>query len=213
MMKLTSPFGIADVLCFFFFLMLASCASNHASEQAEEKKQQETKTRLSEMSARWNAIEWRPRFSTLLSLYTADLQEAMVRADGHPIMLYATLDDIAQRGDGYEMRFRSLLSDLPDDIYIYFELAASREQARAILGMNDRPLQLLEDFAVVAKIEDVHKVEFAVVPGYAGDPSVEIESGSAFVARGKCLEYLDVGTYGLELDASQNEGQNPGSGR
>lgn len=119
------------------------------------------------------------------TIYTADLQPRLVRADGRPIFFYGQVLDIETGSDGYVVWFKCKPRILAE---IHFSLACRADVAAELLKHR---FELFSQYAVVAQIEDVR----------ADQSHPREEGGEMFVATGRCLEIMPTGVdgYGLSL--------------
>jgi hypothetical protein len=150
-----------------------------------EADQQRIKEEITALGARYNAVsDWRAGlFSDSVSpVYSATLQNALVRNDGRPMLFFGSLYDVTNAGDSPRCVF-----DNHGKVHIRFVLACSEEQASYL--MKQYPGTFKDFFAVVAQIEAVAKLD-------AENTDKGEEEKDNFRANGRCIALMSVAKYG-----------------
>jgi hypothetical protein len=152
---------------------------------------------IAELASSYRAdVTWRKPFedySRLRRTYTYELQEALIRPDGRPVVLVGPIDDIIRLDDGqYEVRSHELLGLGPQ---IYFQLACTKDQVGAFLSKAPK---LLDEYAFVAKVSRLSapRLSAAAERDATDDvPSTEIvvEPAEVVVAVGQCIDISKLG--------------------
>ena len=158
-------------------LGLVGCDSDSDSDSSDEaaqlEKERQTKEKVQELCSRYNAVvDWEQGHLE----YTVEVEDALIRTNGRPVLLFASVEDIVRESDKYTIYCR----------YGGFNLL------QQILGE-------LERYAVVARISSVKKVRFkleAYAQGYEYEEvDVELKRANVFMAKGICLDLIPVGDY------------------
>lgn len=179
-------------------LGLVGCDSDSSDESAQlEKerleKERQTKEKVQELCSRYNAVvDWEQGHLE----YTVEVEDALIRTNGRPVLLFASVEDIVRESDKYTIYCHSGYSGL-----------GLAQQMLAVLGGLER--YGLERYAVVARISSVKKVRFkleAHAQGYEyGEVDVELKRANVFIAKGICLDLIPVGGY---IPSATTERQN-----
>lgn len=155
---------------------------------AEKKKRIEMK--VQEMAAKFNAVTDREDVFEELNLrdkiYTVELQEALIRPDRRPFLIYVLLNDILKRENEYILRLTTPI--------ITLELRCPEELARKAIRLPTSYSEVR--LAIIAKIEKIKKPIFVVrsTGNDEDDGEVEVNSSNIFVATGECLDLIHLGT-------------------
>lgn len=187
--------------------IVSNIISSQHSKAEEEKEEVEKKIQIeqtiSNMVARHNAVtDWNKNFyegDTLLRhTYTVQVEDALIRNDGRPVLLFGSVDDVIRQGNKYYVHFQNVLYQGPD---IHFVLECDSEQVKKIMG---HMAGLFNQYAVVALIQSLQRPKFEVTAfSHSGeDAEVVVESSDIFIARGRCLDLLFVGDYYFYLSSS-----------
>lgn len=139
---------------------------------------------VSELAAKYGAItDWEENFT-----YTFQAQERLTT--GQPILFRGYVDDVFNRGGKTFVRFRSFgLAD-----YV-FELECSRSIVDVILTQQSDEGRFFDEYAVVAKIQEVSKPLIALYASAISEDEAEIEisAPSLLIARGTCIDIAHIG--------------------
>lgn len=199
------------------FTVLSSCRRSKKGEiiQMERaKRNAEAEQNIMKMANSYNAVlDWekdlRPK-NFLTSVYTVEVQSALVREDNRPVLFIAGVQDIEKRGNEYMVFFDKgsmyFGISLGDNLPILFILNCTEEQVKRMLN---QPNEIsFGNYSVIASISDVNKIRFNLTPYSVGDyeANIEIDSSAVFIAKGYCLDLLFVGDYGAsELEKIMKE--------
>jgi hypothetical protein len=182
---------------------ISKTISSRKEHREEEEQRQET-TRLEHsisgmVAAHNGVIDWKKELGNKLNLdpiYTVHLQGVLIRADGRPLLFYASVDDVKQQQDGNYLLVLSSSVDVRATIRLTLECEPDR--AREVLGQ--RGPELNRYYAVIAQIRSVQKIAHEVPSGVdteTGDSTSEIP---VFATNGRVLDLMYVGAYGLARD-------------
>jgi hypothetical protein len=140
--------------------------------QEQTAKRAEFESRISGFAAKHNAVtDWQ---KLLLAkgkpekLYSVELQPLLVRADGRPVLVFASLRNVSE-GDGLTVIYLDEATSLESQLKL--QLACTPDQAHLVMS-GDPPYIL----AVIAQIRSVEYV-------LAGDYSL---------ATGRCVDVMTV---------------------
>ena len=176
---------------------LISCQDSSKVEKDKRKTEDQIKIKkaVSDMVVKYGAVDdWNSvleKKDVLERIYTIHIQEALLNTNEKPILFYAILGDIIRSENDYIIRFETWFN-YPETIR--FELLGNEAQVKRLLKFTG---DLLDEFAVVALIEEVRKPEFTIkaYPINSEEAEVEVESSDIFIANGKCLDFLYVGDF------------------
>jgi len=183
--------------------IISSCRSATQKEKAETEKKVQIEQNISGMVARHNAvIGWEEIFNVedivTGQVYTLQVEDALVRKDGRPILLFGSVSDIVRRNNEYFVHFKKGVLDfsIPD---IYFALKLNAEQIKKIIGQKT---EIFDRYAIVATITSVQRPKFDVKAysqngedGKSEYTEIAVEPCNIFIAKGRCLDLLFVGEY------------------
>ena len=177
--------------------LLGACDRQERAAQDAAHKVAARSKAIAELASRYRAdVAWRKPFedySRLRRTYTYELQEALIRADGRPVVLVGPIDDIIRLDDGqYEVRSHERLGVGPQ---LYLQLACTKDQVGSLLSTAP---ELLDEYAFVAKVSRLSAPRLrAGAERDATDdvPSTEIvvEPAEVVVAVGQCIEISKLG--------------------
>lgn len=159
-------------------ILLFSVACHRTDKEKIEDKEinkeiQILKQAVSDMVEKHNAIkDWEKNLDKH-SLYTIQVEDALIRNDNRPILFFGRVNDITEKANKYFLHFRKMLS--PN---IYFVLECNEEQVKNILHTKDSPF-----YAVVARISSIQRTKF------------EFEHYHIFIANGLCIDLLPARYY------------------
>ena len=186
---------VAAIIAVGVYVISATVSSGCSREEKQQARTEERlriKQAVTDMVTEFDAVKnWEASFDETRghrSLYTIDIRQALLQADGRPILFYGSLNDVLDGGEQDILWFTDFFVGL--DTTVYFKLQCSKEKTKALLK---EPTSFMADrFAVVAKIEQVSKPRF-VVKTYEYEEEIEIESSDALIATGRCLDFVFVG--------------------
>ena len=181
-------------------LILSGCDSDTPKKTAQKK--YETPEEVKRLCSQYNAVtDWKQHFHKKAfgqHTYTVEVEDALIRTDGRPILFYGVADDIVKESDKYVVYwsagFASLLRgsdtilDLAFDRDVRFVLDCTPSQVEKIM---DNSVSTFDDYAVIARISEVEKIRFKLSSGENGE-KVRVETSDVFMAKGKCLDLLFV---------------------
>jgi len=185
-------FGILVLLVAGYFI------SKHQNEKAETI---QTQQKISTLAKRYNAVtDWRERFDEdgikigkgHRAVYTTDIEKALIRNDGRPVLIVGYVFDITKIGDNNYLGIKAFI--YPD---LNFLLECQSQQAELVLA---QPTDDGEFFAVVANVISVSR------PAFETDALIEetdderysdiiVEPGDQYILQGTCLDISYVGYY------------------
>ena len=149
--------------------------------------------------------------------YTVTPQKALLETNGKPILLNVRIEDIYIKNQKYFAKFSSVdyFSNLNPGLFYDFECDKKLVQ---ILLENPKPTFTLSGFkqtrvAVVAKIEDVQRMDFTLSGNKETDQLVKIDASTfPYLIKEKCLDlrilsmnenqWLDESPYNKWLEES-----------
>jgi hypothetical protein len=171
--------------------------ANIDNERAEQSRQDlrldQTKQKISALAASNGAVrDWKKEICTEDSrapILTSDLQEALPKAEGRPILVSGELQDMVEQQGNYTLVFDAMLCR---DSRLRLEVAANFEQASEISHHKDDKTQY---YALVIQVTSVERKPKMLAEQ---DPL----SDRIFVIRGRCSRILYTGIDGelLTLD-------------
>lgn len=152
-----------------------------AAQHARTERQQQLQERLTALAKRHNAIiAWEPSGN---NPYTADLQDAMIRADGRPIVFTAYLQDIVKTADTYHLFFSPRLLDYFDKLSmaawqttLHYWLTCTEEQGKLLLHSTQQT-RYESDLTIAAVITSVERPWFTVTPTKASEADIASRIG------------------------------------
>ncbi len=177
-------------------------------EKLETKQHVETKNIVSAMIAKHNAVaDWRKCFgekgiSLLDHTYTIEIQDALIKTDGRPILFFGSVNDIVRKDDNFVVYFSNLFDDLLGSwspANVRFVLECTALQVDKILKKPTEKFNFNNNFAVIAQITEVKKNRFQLTADPSGNENIDIRfaPSNVFMATGNCLDLVFVGDYRL----------------
>lgn len=178
-------------------VFVSGCGESYEQKEAQKKAEREQTERIKrerrtqaviEFSKAYNAdTNWQKSFEGK-AVWTLNLRNALVHADGRPIVAAVSIMDVDKLGDQYTFRLFASGNSIIEKQYIVFELKC------AIPGFQLNTVPLDEfyvwkepDYLVAARIRDVqiaqHLFEVKPQDSYSG----LIEPLTEFIASGECL--------------------------
>lgn len=129
---------------------------------------------IENMVAKFNAdVDWRKKLEELDKTFVSDVQEALVKRDGRPALLYVKLGDVVTANNKSIVHFESREFLDPEFRFI---LECDAQQAKRISEHRDTHFE----YAVIALISSVRR---------SPDKEEDLES---FLAEGHCLDLMPI---------------------
>ena len=201
----------------FLVLSLVGCDQNpqqkpreQAKESREEvaKKLEYTKNQVfEEFTRKYNADgTWQESFKRS-PVWTMEVEERLIPADGRPILSSGSLFDVTRKGEEYRLHFRKghiqgllernrfgvidmdfiLTCSMPEDRRTEAKHLGEQIVARAIGKLHD-------DYAFVAQIRTVERRDRLVAKATEEESAeIQIDDSPHFLATGKCLAVKYIG--------------------
>jgi hypothetical protein len=115
--------------------------------------------------------------------FSIDLQKVLVNPEGRPIVVDGMVSDIARMGDRYFISIH-----VPRPTAVDFILDCDAELANRLSAQ----LPANTSCAIIARISSVEKTAYKLSSvAQGGEASVEVDSADRFIARGRCLEWVN----------------------
>lgn len=185
-------------------------AREQAKESREEtaKKLEDTKNQVfADFQKRYNTDgTWQGSFKRS-PVWTMEVEDRLIPADGRPILSSGSLYDVTRKGDEYRLHFRKgpvqgllekyrlgvvdmdfiLSCSLPEDNRTEAKDLGEQIAARDIGKLHD-------EYAFVAKIQTVERIDRLIAKA-TGEESAEIQVDDSphFIATGECLVVKYIG--------------------
>jgi hypothetical protein len=143
---------------------------------------------IAQMISKHQAVQhWEGDVKESGRVFAVNVQEAMVRSDGRPILLIERIDDLVKEGDKYYLNFESITYTHD----IYFTLECDAEQANNLLSQPSSPS---DEYAIIAHVSSVRKLKFNISasPQSTEEAEIDLDTSDALTAEGKCLALLKV---------------------
>jgi hypothetical protein len=151
--------------------------------------------KIAELSRKYGAdAEWQKGFENpeRLFFYTIELQQALIRKDGRPAIVVATVDDVVGQSDGRYVLHAHLTAGLDREVHL--ELRCGAPELRTLL---ERTPDILEEFAIVARVREIRKPLLQAVAQSRDEmvntPEVILEPSRVLLAIGECLDAVFLG--------------------
>jgi len=156
---------------------------------------------VQELCSKYNAItNWKQQLGKngfYGHTFTIEVEDALIRTEGRPILFYGTVNDIVRESDKYLVYFGFGFAAILRDTYyllnekVFFVLDCTQEQVEQI---TNNPAGIYDEYAVIAQISQVEKVRFELKSNAMSDEdvSVDLEPSDVFMAKGKCLDLLFI---------------------
>jgi len=199
------------------FMALIGCDSdspNETTQSKKEKKRAEKKRRtthqVQELCSKYNAVtNWDKDFyDDNFSFYTLDVQKALIRVDGRPVLIFAGVEDVIKRVNKYSVRFFAYYPPTLRSLDLILD-CTSNQVDKIVSHPPSSSLFRLDDYAVIAQISEVEKLKFALrayAQGY-DYAEVDVEAPNRFIATGSCLDLIFVGDYSSQDFSQKKEKQ------
>lgn len=151
------------------------------------------------MVNKYNAItDWGKRFEGRIgsfdTTYTIEVQDAIVKTDGRPILFFNHLNDVVKKGEKYFLYFGDEFG-VEEGANIHFILECTPGQAEKIMVQSK---EVFDNYAVVGQITEVKKIRFQhtyIADEDADFIDVEFAPSNVFIANGVCLDFVFVGHF------------------
>ncbi len=185
---------VGSILTWFTYRKLAERRAGAKQTEAVEAEKQQWRKLVSGLAQKWNAVRYDrdedTEWDTLgHTAFTVDIEECLIRPDGHPVLIRGSVEDVQRRGDKYVVHIDCWRSG------IHCLLECDAAQVGKFRSKTDVDLY---EFAVIAKITSVKRPFFqATATTESGDAEIAVDSPKPFVATGVCLDL--VGPYKAEL--------------
>jgi len=194
----------AVIVVVIVVLLLTPDSSNRnkaGKQDTESAKKIQLAPQVQELCSKYNAVaDWKQRIGKKgfgEHTYTIEIEDALIRTEGRPILFTYPVYDIVRESDKYlvyfsvgstmESIFHAVASGL--DFFlscdVHFVLDCTSDQVKQIINHP------AGRYAVIAQISEVEKIRFELSSGESGE-KVHVETSDVFMAKGKCLELLLV---------------------
>lgn len=207
--------GATKLTAAILVLILAGVAWRISSQMIDEREQKrleideivQIEQAVLAMTTAKNAVsDWKKELGDPTNpkpIYTAGLESLFVRDDGRPLLIYGSLDDVKEQNGVYLL---VLKSDLNLHGTVRLVLECDSNKAKDILGRRVSDFE--NNYAVVAQIRSVHRLDDEVLSGQNDETQDTVsEASPVFVADGRALDLLFVGTYGFIQDLAKPRAQ------
>jgi len=145
--------------------------------------QQKIKEEIASLGVKYNAVsDWRAGLRSH-SVYSATLQNKLVRSDGRPVLFFGELHDVANVEGSLHCVF-----DSSGEADVRFVLDCSQEVADYLMQQPSRP-RLRDFLAVVAQVSSVAELD-----GQSRE-NPQDEQDAKFQANGRCVDLLSLANY------------------
>lgn len=168
---------VTTLIVFLLLLLVVAFGIYEIIQGSRTQKEQQAAEHetLSKLAGRYNAvIDWNANFEDVDEIYIADVQEALIRKDGRPLLLSAEVTDIVKVEDKNVVYFRETNSDDPN---VRYTLECSPEQTRTIAEHREE----FTEFTVIASIASVRRAN-------KEDVREDSDPSDTFIATGNCLD-------------------------
>ena len=182
-------------------LLMTSCNKSEREKEALLKSNDIIKKRIGEMAIKYNSsIDWFKAVEeqSLLQeqIFTMNLQDALVKKDEQPVLLYGIVQDISRKGNGYIVDF---LSYFYSPLEIHYSLECNDYHVEKIVKQKQN---MFDNYACVAKITSVSKQKFQMSSSDIYDENTSddiiIETNDNIRLEGICMDILFLGEYAPE---------------
>lgn len=193
--KIISGLILIAIAYWFVSSIILDRRVEEEKQELKDEKQLKTERSVADMAAKHNAvIDWRNGFDTndlglFRPTYTIEVEDALIRTDGRPIMFFAAVVDVARETNKYSVHFHNFFDLFSRNGNIHFVLDCTLEQIKEILLHQPNKL---EKYAVITRISEVKKVKLKLTTVSENDETF-LEPSNAFIAEGQCLDLLFVG--------------------
>lgn len=180
-------------------ITLSSCDSDSPEEAAKVEQKHKITEEVQKLCSQYNAVtDWKQHIDKKgfgEHTYTIEVEDALIRTDGRPILFYGSIHDVVRKPDKYLVYFGSGWGTLLRNPFfgvfgcdIHFVLDCTPSQVEQIMR---HPASGFDDYAVIAQISEVEKIRFELSSGESGE-KVHVETSDVFMVKGKCLDLLLV---------------------
>ena len=182
-------------------IILSSCDNNSSEETTQKEKKHKITEGVKRLCSQYDAVtSWKQRIGKkgfLEHTFTIEVEDALIRNDGRPILFYGVANDIVKESDKYIVYWgiglASLLRAPMSGAFgpnVRFVLESTPSQVEEIMHHSASSVSF-DDYAVIAQISEVEKIRFELSSGESGE-KVHVETSDVFMAKGKCLDLLLV---------------------
>ena len=142
----------------------------------DSQKEYETEAQaIANMVKKYNAeASWREKLEELDETNISDVQEALARKDGRPVLLYVQVVDVNNSDDISVIRFNNREAFGPK---LRLTLECDSQQAKKVFDNRDT----YSEYAVIASISSVDRW-----------PHTEDEDSEPFMVNGRCLDLTPI---------------------
>lgn len=168
--------------------VISGILKSNEQKGATEANKQKIETAIREMAAKYDAAtDWMDSLNSKKTIYTIDVQNALINANKRPILFRASLEDVSKLQGQYVVHLDTWVGV----VQISFQLQCGDGHVHQMLAKSDR--DPWNSFAVVAQIQDINKPLFRVKAVPSDEYSeLELESSDTFIALGQCLDFLYI---------------------
>jgi len=208
----SKPKNGSKIGCIKFLLILLFClavfvgvvwwyCSHEDQQQGEEQhaiviRQQQKDASIAALALKNNAVtNWAASLPDrgMGGVFTIDLTKALVRTNGQPVAMEASLEDVSERGGAFTVHFSvfDFTSPHPHTFNLRLELNCNAQQAEYLLKSKPA-IAGYADFVVVATIESISRPAFGA-DDLRGTDTYHIDFSSTpevFYAKGTCVDLV-----------------------
>lgn len=199
-----AAFLIVLLIIAFWFISIGTTEkrSKLKEQKLETEKNIQTKNIVSGMIAKHNAItDWRKGLGreqpiSLEHAYTIEVEDALIKTNGRPILFFGGINDIVSKEDKYLVYFSNWFDSITS-ADVHFILDCTPDQVNKI---RSQPTELFENWAVISQITEVKRIRFDLIAESSSSDEVRVAfaPSNVFIAKGHCLDLVFVGTVGNE---------------
>lgn len=188
-------------------IILNGCDSDTPKKTTQQAKEDETPEEVKKLCSQYDAVtDWEEYLSKKAygqHTYTIEVEDALIRSDGRPILFHCVVDDIVRESDKYVVYWSAgfgssawILSRAIFTPDFRFVLDCTPSQ---IEKLKRQSAGTFDYYAVIAQISEVEKIRFEVTGRSSRDEdsvyeqvSINLETSDTFIAKGKCLDLFLV---------------------
>lgn len=161
--------------------------------------EQELQDKVAEFASQHDAVtNWNESFVDQdfmqENTYSFEVENALVRKDGRPLLILATIDDISKENDTYLLHLSTELLDLvfPQSPMLDLRLVLEGEQDLVEKITTRGARGFIDTYAIIATISSVSRPNFVAkaYPTYGEEAQIVVESPDFFVVRGRCIDLM-----------------------
>lgn len=146
---------------------------------------------VANLVAKYNAvIYWGEDLRAVKQLFSVNVQEALIRADKRPILIFTQIKDVVKENGKSILKFET---DTNFDFgELYFSLECTSEQVNIIINQTSTSE---DEYAIVALISSVRKPELKVSANAINEDEalIELSDSHILLASGTCLDLVNIG--------------------